>query len=229
MCETPVDYFSTCASCPCLPLGTVYSASCKLHGAGVCTVHSTAGPRFHRGVWTCSYVSKGTLSCWAIRIVHVSRTVQADKKRDFSFQAERGFGNVLQITAAAGSLGTGQRHDLEIASKFRDGPSHTNAPRWVKWGKFTPPVVLLFQSAKLQTQHECSMQVFIVRAFVAPRSARNLIAFKGKHGIWRTRYNLLREHKSWDTITFLCLGLRGVSLLWERMPLEYTGGFFVDS
>lgn len=38
-------------------------ASCKLHGAGVCTVHSTARPRFHRGVWTCSYVSKGTLSC----------------------------------------------------------------------------------------------------------------------------------------------------------------------
>lgn len=24
-CEMPVDYFSTCASCPCLPLGTVYS------------------------------------------------------------------------------------------------------------------------------------------------------------------------------------------------------------
>lgn len=110
--------------------------------------------------------------------------------------------------------------------KVRDGPSHTNDFRWVKWGKFTPLVVLLFQSAKLQTQHECSMQVFIVRAFVAPRSARNLIAFKGKHGIWRTRCNLLREHKSWDTITFLCWGLCGVSLLCERMPLEYTGGFF---
>lgn len=55
--------------------------------------------------------------------------MQADEKRDFSFQAERGYANVLQITAAAGSLGTVQRHDLEIASKFRDGPSHTNALR----------------------------------------------------------------------------------------------------
>lgn len=55
--------------------------------------------------------------------------MQADEKRDFSFQAERGFANILQITAAAGSLDTGQRHDLEIASKFRDGPSNINARR----------------------------------------------------------------------------------------------------
>lgn len=55
--------------------------------------------------------------------------MQADEKRDFSFQAERGFANVLQITVAADSLGTGQRHGLEIASKFRDAPSHTYAPR----------------------------------------------------------------------------------------------------
>lgn len=87
----------------------------------------------------------------------------------------------------------------------------------------------LFQSTKLQTQHKCGMQVFILRGSVNLRSARNLIALKAKHGIWRTQYNLLRERKSRDTITFLCLGLCEVSLLCEQMPLEYTGGFFVDS
>lgn len=106
------------------------------------------------------------------------------------------------------------------------GPARTRTPQRVKWGKFAPlgAVVSVCQAADSARVQRAGF--LLARAFVAPRSARNLIAFQGKPGIWRTQYNLLRGRKSGDAIGFLCWGLRGLSLLCERMPLEYAGMCF---